>query len=84
MDEAHANSICYCGIMAALWTYWSNDNLGRGFFGCQNYGDPRYCRFFAWFDNPMSPHARIVIVGLLRKVKAIERERKKELIIWGI
>ncbi|MBA0787813.1 hypothetical protein Gotri_026278, partial [Gossypium trilobum] len=52
MDEAHANSICYCGIMAALWTYWSNDNLGRGFFGCQNYGDRRYCCFFAWFDNP--------------------------------
>ncbi|KAK5775269.1 hypothetical protein PVK06_043142 [Gossypium arboreum] len=63
MDEAHANSICYCGILAALWTSWSNDNLGRRFFGCQNYGDRRYFHFFAWFDNLMSPRARIVIIG---------------------
>lgn len=36
------------------------------------------CSFFIWIDPPMQPRAKAVILGLLRKLNTIERERDFE------
>lgn len=57
---------------------------GDFFFGCKNCGAAIACRFFSWYDPPLSPCARIVIIGLLRKVKPIETQSKKGWSIWVV
>ncbi|KAL4387901.1 hypothetical protein GQ457_09G023410 [Hibiscus cannabinus] len=37
--------------------------------------------FFSWYDPPLNPRSRVVIVELLRRVKAMERGRS-ERIMW--
>ncbi|MBA0632531.1 hypothetical protein Godav_001251 [Gossypium davidsonii] len=40
--------VCYCRNPAKLNTSWSNDNPGRGFFGCKKFGSGfrKPCQFF--------------------------------------
>ncbi|KAL4281744.1 hypothetical protein GQ457_03G025180 [Hibiscus cannabinus] len=38
--------------------------------------------FFSWYDAHLTPRARVVIVGLLRKVKKMERAKMIERISW--
>ncbi|XVF48024.1 hypothetical protein PTKIN_Ptkin03bG0157300 [Pterospermum kingtungense] len=49
-------------------TAWSNQNPGRRFLGCKGYGSSSACGFFAWYDPPMPDRARIVVLGLLKKI----------------
>ncbi|KAG4179206.1 hypothetical protein ERO13_A10G091750v2 [Gossypium hirsutum] len=74
----------YCGFPTVLKTSWSNENLDRRFFWCPNYGIERRhcCHFFYWFDPLMAPCANVVLGGLLSKVRNLEREKRKERIIW--
>ncbi|KAK8478114.1 hypothetical protein V6N13_032707 [Hibiscus sabdariffa] len=74
--------ICRCGLEAKVVVSWTDDNPGRRFYGYKNYGRESHCRFFAWYDAPLTPRARVVIVGLLRKVKKMERAKKIERICW--
>ncbi|KAK8601565.1 hypothetical protein V6N12_051395 [Hibiscus sabdariffa] len=74
--------ICRCGLKAKIATSWTDDNPGRRFFGYKYYGREGHCRFFAWYDATLTPRARVVIVGLLRKVKKMERARRIERICW--
>ncbi|KAK8696440.1 hypothetical protein V6N13_001575 [Hibiscus sabdariffa] len=74
--------ICRCDLEAKIATSWADDNPGRRFFGCKNYGREGHCRFFAWYDATLTPRARVVIVGLLRKVKKMERARRIDRICW--
>ncbi|KAL4351756.1 hypothetical protein GQ457_06G024740 [Hibiscus cannabinus] len=74
--------ICRCGLEAKIATSWTDDNPGRRFFCCKNYGKEGHRRFFAWYDATLTPRARVVIVGLLRKVKRMERARRIERICW--
>ncbi|KAK8574483.1 hypothetical protein V6N13_034247 [Hibiscus sabdariffa] len=69
---------------AQLRTSWSNDNPGRRFFGCKNHGSLVHhaCRYFSWFDPPMTPRARVVMVGLLKRIKTNEVQRRKERLCW--
>ncbi|KAL4312401.1 hypothetical protein GQ457_01G014370 [Hibiscus cannabinus] len=36
---------------------------------------------FSWYDPPLIPHSRALIVGLLRRVRAMERGRMSERIM---
>ncbi|MBA0668139.1 hypothetical protein Goklo_001103, partial [Gossypium klotzschianum] len=58
--------VCYCGNPAKLNTSWPNDNLGRRFFGCKKIGSGfrKPCQFFTWFNPPLTPRSRIVLLGL--------------------
>ncbi|KAK8628205.1 hypothetical protein V6N13_063915 [Hibiscus sabdariffa] len=80
MEEPIAFPVCGCGFSAQLRTSWSNDNLGRRFFGCKNYGSLVHhgCRYFSWFDPPMTPRARVVTVGLLKTIKTNDVQRRKK------
>ncbi|TYG84466.1 hypothetical protein ES288_D01G252800v1 [Gossypium darwinii] len=75
--------MCYYGNKANLRTSWFNDNSGRRFFGCKKYGSGfqnAYC-FFAWFDPPLTC-SRIVLMGVLKKVRTMEDARRNERKIW--
>ncbi|KAK8538933.1 hypothetical protein V6N12_034637 [Hibiscus sabdariffa] len=74
--------ICRCGLEAKVVVSWTDDNPGRRFYGCKNYGRESHFRLFTWYDAPLTPRARVVIVGLLRKVKKMERAKKIERICW--
>ncbi|KAL4318705.1 hypothetical protein GQ457_18G000570 [Hibiscus cannabinus] len=80
MEEPSAFSVCECGFSAQLRTSWSNENPRRRFFGCKNYGSLVHhgCRYFSWFDPPMTPRAIIVMVGLVKRIKANDVQRRKE------
>ncbi|KAK8984997.1 hypothetical protein V6N11_082618 [Hibiscus sabdariffa] len=63
MEESSVFPVCGCGFLAQLRTSWSNDNPRRGFFGCKNYDSLVHhgCRYFSWFDSPMTPRAKVVM-----------------------
>lgn len=77
--------VWYFGNSINLRTSWSNDNLGRRFFGCKKYGSgfqiARRC--FIWFNPPLTPHSRIMLLGVLKKNhdnKGCKKEREKNVI----
>ncbi|KAL4353713.1 hypothetical protein GQ457_06G000700 [Hibiscus cannabinus] len=77
--DAEMDCVCYCGASSTLKTGWTDENLGRRFWGCGNYGKwIRGCKFFCWYDPPVNARSKVVIVGLHRRVASMEKERKKE------
>ncbi|KAG8479745.1 hypothetical protein CXB51_029634 [Gossypium anomalum] len=80
MDMPKVIPVCYCGNPVKLNTSWSNNNPGRRFFGCKKFDNAfqKPCQFFSWFDPPLTPRLRVVLLGLLKKVKSLEDARKKE------
>ncbi|KAL4342071.1 hypothetical protein GQ457_08G022970 [Hibiscus cannabinus] len=77
MEVESLDRVCNCGARSTLTTGWTDENPGRRFWGCGNYGKGlKTCRFFVWYDPPVQNRSRSVIVGLLRKVSAMEREKK--------
>ncbi|KAK8491072.1 hypothetical protein V6N11_047116 [Hibiscus sabdariffa] len=36
--DAEMNRVCYCGASSTLKTGWTDENPGRRFWGCGNYG----------------------------------------------
>ncbi|KAH1033539.1 hypothetical protein J1N35_045713 [Gossypium stocksii] len=84
MEMPESLPLCYCGNPAKLNMSWSHDNPGRRFFGCMNFGNRfrKPCRFFSWFDPPLTPPSRVVLLGLLKKVRTLEDARKRERRTW--
>ncbi|KAL4333057.1 hypothetical protein GQ457_07G010940 [Hibiscus cannabinus] len=86
MSQANDNPICRCEKRTVLKTSWSDDNSGRRFFGCSNYGKKfqNSCRFFQWYELPMSYREKSLLVGLLRKIRNNDRERRNVRIVWFV
>ncbi|GMI66651.1 hypothetical protein HRI_000334400 [Hibiscus trionum] len=86
MEEPVEFSVCGYEIPAQLKTLWSIDNPGRRFFGRKNHGSllHRAFRFFSWSDPPMTPRARVVLLGLLKRIRENEVQRRKERLCWFI
>ncbi|KAH1084398.1 hypothetical protein J1N35_024159 [Gossypium stocksii] len=84
MEMPEVILVCYCGNPAKLNMSWSNDNPGRRFFGCKKFGNGfrQLCRFFSWFDPPLTPRSRFVVLGLLKKLRSLEDARKRERRRW--
>ncbi|OIT23980.1 hypothetical protein A4A49_64960, partial [Nicotiana attenuata] len=63
-----------CGEKVVLVILWSIDNPGRRLYGCRFYEKDRGtgCKFFVWFDPPTPEHLKGVILGLLKKKKALD------------
>ncbi|MBA0798615.1 hypothetical protein Gohar_009191, partial [Gossypium harknessii] len=80
MEMPEVIAVCYCGNPTKLNTSWSNDSPGRRFFGCKKFGSgfQKPCQFFSWFDPPLTPYLRIVLLGLLKKVRTLEDARRRE------
>ncbi|TYG84143.1 hypothetical protein ES288_D01G226200v1 [Gossypium darwinii] len=80
MEMPKVTPTCYCGNPTKLNMSWSNDNPGWRFFGCKKFGSGfrKLCRFFSWFDLPLTPRSQIVLLGLLKKVRTLEDARKRE------
>ncbi|TMW92924.1 hypothetical protein EJD97_012399 [Solanum chilense] len=69
---------CLCGATPILKLPWTNDNLGRRFFGCRHYGSSfqNSCKFFNWYDPKFPTQDNIVILGLLKKTNKQEEQLK--------
>ncbi|KAB2053940.1 hypothetical protein ES319_A12G220900v1 [Gossypium barbadense] len=80
MEMPEVIPVCYCGNLAKLNMYWSNDNPGRRFFGCNKFGSrfQKPYQFFSWFDPPFTPRSRIMLLGLLKKVRTLEDAKRRE------
>ncbi|KAH7841216.1 hypothetical protein Vadar_027176 [Vaccinium darrowii] len=68
----------YCGRPGNLTTSWTVSNPCRRFIGCQLYGKDGACGYFMWVDPPMCARSRVVIPGLLRSLRRLEAEVKRE------
>ncbi|TYI05640.1 hypothetical protein ES332_A10G103500v1 [Gossypium tomentosum] len=84
MEMLEVIPVCHCGNPSKLNTSWSNGNPGRRFFGCKKFGSRfrKPCRFFSWFDPLLTSHSRIVLLGLLKKVRTLEDARKRVRRTW--
>ncbi|KAL4313079.1 hypothetical protein GQ457_01G010190 [Hibiscus cannabinus] len=82
MYQSNGIPLCHCGLPTEMKTSWTTRNPGRRFFGCKNHGKRKSCRFMSWYDPPMTSRATVVVNGLLKKCNVLERERKKERIMW--
>ncbi|KAL8528000.1 hypothetical protein ACS0TY_005711 [Phlomoides rotata] len=65
---------CFCRKEAIVVTSSKDANVGRRFFGCENYSNIGYCKFFRWIDQPMCERAREIIPGLLKKMNDMRGE----------
>ncbi|XP_050219102.1 uncharacterized protein LOC126669631 [Mercurialis annua] len=77
MEDNSSLPMCNCGQIAILKTAWTNANPGRRFLGCSRYGTMGACNYFAWFDDETCDHTRVVILGLLKKLRKYELEADK-------
>ncbi|KAH1046541.1 hypothetical protein J1N35_037325 [Gossypium stocksii] len=87
MDQPNAIPVCYYELPTTPRISWPNKNPGRNFFGCKNYRYSYgfrniYCYFFNWFDHPISLRARAVAIGLLRRIRSKEMEKRRERMRW--
>ncbi|CAN1128514.1 hypothetical protein LINPERHAP2_LOCUS4680 [Linum perenne] len=64
---------CGCGQMAVIRTSWTENNPGRPYFGCGRYGRVGSCKFFWWVDPELDEYVKHILVGLLWKIRDIER-----------
>ncbi|KAK9032423.1 hypothetical protein V6N11_056688 [Hibiscus sabdariffa] len=87
MEGENLDRECFCGARSSLTIGWKTSNPGRRFWGCGNYGkSTQTCNLFVWYDPPVYKQSRVVIVGLLRKIATMERERRNERTLlsgWG-
>ncbi|KAK4277160.1 hypothetical protein QN277_015201 [Acacia crassicarpa] len=72
--EPRASTMCYCGVVARLYTSWTAQNPGRRFFGCRNYQPGRGYGFFKWHDEEMGRRAKEVINELLGQMENVNDE----------
>ncbi|KAL4379843.1 hypothetical protein GQ457_02G027580 [Hibiscus cannabinus] len=80
--DSEMNRVCCCGVRSKLTTSWTHENPGRRFWGCENYQNGvRGCNFFFWYNPAVTERSKGVIVGLLKKIVAMEQERKNEIIV---
>ncbi|XP_057445006.1 uncharacterized protein LOC130737270 [Lotus japonicus] len=70
---------CDCGVLSPLRTSWTEENLGRRFYGCGQYqGRVRRCGFFKWHDPPVNTRKNLMISGLLSQIEVL---KKKEMFL---
>jgi len=74
-QKQRGNLVCYCGVDSPLVTAWTDENLGRKFYGCGSYFQRKRCKFFRWFDLEVPHRQKKIIRGLLKKNDVL---RKKE------
>ncbi|KAL7590652.1 hypothetical protein Lser_V15G40320 [Lactuca serriola] len=63
--------MCFCRKWAIVRTSWTDNNLGRRFWGCP---DPNSsCGFIGWYDEPMCARSKVIIPGLLRTINKLRK-----------
>ncbi|KAF8674400.1 hypothetical protein HU200_048231 [Digitaria exilis] len=60
--------LCHCGMKAALWISWSNDNPGRRYLKCYRARVSNTteggCGFITWYEGPCNPFVASLLVDL--------------------
>jgi len=65
--KRNTRSICHCGSDAPLIIGWTDENLGKRFYGCGRYFQRRKCNFFRWYDPEVLDRQNKIIRALLEK-----------------
>lgn len=66
--------ICHCREVCRIATSWTLSNPGRRFHGCINYGSPKACNYFMWYDPPMPQPTKSMMVKFLKSLRKAEEE----------
>ncbi|KAH9603094.1 hypothetical protein KSS87_010369 [Heliosperma pusillum] len=72
---------CFCGIPVIVLKSWTEANPGRKFQTCmlsKRGSRDDGCNFFCWVDKPQTDWQKDVINGLLKEVKCLKNEMKKQ------
>nr|POE50524.1 hypothetical protein CFP56_27985 [Quercus suber] len=58
-----APRMCYCPSpqKPVLVVSWTDNNLGRRFYGCSNYWIGKKCKFFQWVDDEICERGKVLI-----------------------
>ena len=71
--------LCYCGVECNIVVSKSQRNAGRRFYGCKAYIDAQTrqgvnsCKFFEWFDPPMTKRGVQYALEMQATVSRLER-----------
>ncbi|KAK8617404.1 hypothetical protein V6N13_080320 [Hibiscus sabdariffa] len=79
MEEPITIPICGCGVPAHLRTSWSNDILEGGFLAAKTM--TVWCISHVDFSVGLSSNAstaKVVLLGLLKRIRANEVQKKRE------
>ncbi|KHN38830.1 hypothetical protein glysoja_048897, partial [Glycine soja] len=70
--------VCLSNIEAPLVTSWTEDNLGRHFYGCSLYKvtGRKGCNYFEWHDPVANIRQKKIIVALMKKVDELKLREK--------
>ncbi|GMP85905.1 hypothetical protein CsSME_00038887 [Camellia sinensis var. sinensis] len=68
--------LCLCRMKAQLKTSWMENNPGRRFLRCPQYGSRRACGFYLWVDPALCPRVREIIPRLLQRTIMLEEQLK--------
>ncbi|KAG8387983.1 hypothetical protein BUALT_Bualt02G0077800 [Buddleja alternifolia] len=65
---------CRCGMKLPVLTAWTDQNPGRRFQKCPNYGKPSYCGVFVWLDPDICERGRELLPKMHRTIMRLEDE----------
>ncbi|CAO2166142.1 unnamed protein product [Urochloa humidicola] len=68
-------TMCKCGVKAARWISWSNENPARRYYTCFRRREGG-CNFWVWCDPPPSLFLREVLVDLRDVVTSLKKENR--------
>ncbi|CAN6197224.1 unnamed protein product [Urochloa humidicola] len=69
--------LCKCGVKAARWISWSNDNPGRRYLKCF-FAWAGGCDFWKWYENNMAtPFIAQLLVDLRDAVRSLKEMNKQ-------
>ncbi|KAK3206901.1 hypothetical protein Dsin_020947 [Dipteronia sinensis] len=63
---------CLSGTSVRRFTSWTYSNSRRRFWGCSNFRGDSNCGFFRWYGPPMCARSKLIIPGLLRRIRELE------------
>ncbi|XP_075665016.1 uncharacterized protein LOC142634605 [Castanea sativa] len=71
-----APRMCYCPSpqKPVLVVSWTENNLGRRFYGCPNYWVGKKCKFFQWVDDEICERGKVLIPEMRQKILRLQVE----------
>ncbi|XP_075645054.1 uncharacterized protein LOC142616049 [Castanea sativa] len=71
-----APRMCYCPSpqKPVLVVSWTENNLGRRFYGCPNYWVGKKCKFFQWIDDDICECGKVLIPEMRQKILRLQVE----------
>ncbi|KAL4369281.1 hypothetical protein GQ457_05G030120 [Hibiscus cannabinus] len=83
--DAEMSHMCFCEASSTLKTCWTDENPSRIFWVVEIMENMlETVILFCWHGPPVNVRSKVVIVGLRRKVAAMEKEFFFGILILGV